>query len=112
MLDTPRCSVEAISIELNVILRIVRCGISRFRNTAWRTAEATAGAGAGVEGAVLDELEAFPGKVLLLVATGCLVVALIIVLGGRELIASPSASFFALTTVVDVCQANEADVLA
>lgn len=84
--------------------------MSRRRNTACRTADETAGAAAGV---VVTRLEALlgPAKELLIALTGCRVVALIIVLGGRELIASPSASFLFTSIGAAVCQDNEVDEL-
>lgn len=91
------------------MLRMVRCGISRRRNTACRTADETVGAAAGV--VVVTGVEALVGaaKELLFTLTGCLVVALIIVFGGKELIASPSDSFLVTSSGAAVCQDNEVD---
>lgn len=94
-------------MDPNVMLRMVRWGISRLRNTACRTADATVGAAAGV--VVVTGLETLVGaaKELLFALTCCRVVALIIVFGGKELIASPSACFLFTSSGAAVCQDNE-----
>lgn len=92
------------------MLRMVRWGTSRRRNTACRTADETVGAAAGV--VVVTRLEALvvgAAKELLFTLTGCRVVALMIVFGGKELIASPSASFLFTSSGAAVCQDNEVD---